>query len=159
MRHLAALVLLTACASDPAPLPQCNPPGASVPCDCGGVEGRAFCGADQSLGACVCSDAGQADTGPVDTGSPVDVGSDAGQPVVDTGIDAGPADAGPRDTGAADVDPRQTEVCRGITAECDGRRVNVQGGERDGGRTYHCGACGVTCQMGYGCNACVCVRL
>jgi len=157
MRYLAALALLAACASDPAPMPQCNPPGASVPCDCGGVEGRAFCGADQLLGACVCLDAGQLDTGPADTGSPIDLGSDAGQPV-DTGIDTGPADTGPRDTGAADVDPRQTEVCRGVIAECDGRMVDVQRGERDGGRTYHCGGCGIICPMGSFCVSCVCER-
>lgn len=78
------------------------------------------------------------------------------------------ADAGPMDTGAAgtdvgaprDVDPRQSEVCRGITATCDGRTVNVQGGERDGGagRTYHCGGCGITCEPGSFCVNCVCAR-
>ena len=107
------------------------------------------------------------DAGAVDALQVVDVGApgedrpvavDLGGPV-DAGFDAGPVDAG-SDAGASrDVDPRQSEVCRGITTTCDGRTVNVQGGEVDGGRTYHCGACGVTCAVGMGCLNCLCIPL
>lgn len=72
--------------------------------------------------------------------------------------DAG-ADSGSAVDVARDVDPRQSEVCRGITTTCDGRTVNVQGGEVDGGRTYHCGGCGVTCAVGMGCLNCLCIPL
>jgi len=97
----------------------------------------------------------------VDAGADVPVAVDRGASVdvltvVDVGVDAGVADAGadvPRD-----VDPRQSEVCRGVLATCDGRSVNVQGGEQDGGRTYHCGGCGVSCSAGEFCVNCACER-
>lgn len=82
---------------------------------------------------------------PMDT--PVAV-ADAG--VVDVGTDAG---------AARDVDPRQSEVCRAVNATCDGRIVDVQRGERDGGLTHHCGGCGVSCAAGMGCLSCVCIPL
>ena len=80
---------------------------------------------------------------------------DAPVAVADAGVDSGSAVDVPRD-----VDPRQSEVCRGITAFCDGRTINVQGGERDGGsgRTYHCGGCGIVCEPGSFCVNCVCER-
>lgn len=105
------------------------------------------------------------DAGAVDTGSVVDVGEDRPASIDLGAMDAGAPDAGPMDSGAVDagvardVDPRQSEVCRGITTTCDGRTVNVQGGEVDGGRTYHCGACGVTCAVGMGCLNCLCIPL
>lgn len=76
-------------------------------------------------------------------------------PEVQEPMDAAP-DAAP--DAAVDVDPRQSEVCRAVNATCDGRRVNVQTGERDGGITYHCGGCGITCPAGSFCVACVCER-
>lgn len=107
------------------------------------------------------------DAGTVDVGAPGEdrhVAGDLGSPV-----DAGaPVDVPPMDTGAVDagvdvprdVDPRQSEVCRAVNAMCDGRIVDVQRGERDGGagRTYHCGGCGITCEPGSFCVSCVCER-
>ena len=141
MRFAFALALtLAACSSDPAP------PTDAAPDDTGAAV---------DLGS---------DTGAVDTGPAVDAGIDAGQPAdtgaVDTGaaLDTGPRDTGAVDTGAVDTDPRQSEVCRGVLAECDGRMVDVQRGERDGGLTYHCGGCGITCPAGSFCVSCVCER-
>lgn len=146
-----AVLCLVACAADPVLLPD------SGPCSSACGAGTACIG-----GACVAVDAGS----PVDTGSPMDVGEDRPTPVdlgaVDTGTDAGPMDTGAVEAGAdvpRDVDPRQSEVCRAVNADCDGRRVNVQTGERDGGITYHCGGCGITCAAGFGCGACVCIPL
>lgn len=153
MRLLFALALCAAaCSADPVLLPDAGP--CSSACGAGTV-----C----MGGACVAVDGGA-----LDGGSAVDVGED--RPVVvdlgavDVGFDAGPADTGAVDAGVdvpRDVDPRQSEVCRGITATCDGRTVDVQRGERDGGagRTYHCGGCGNTCEPGTGCLDCACVRL
>lgn len=123
------------------------------------------CASDPSPAADGGPDAVAVDTGPGDIGNPVDLGSDTGPSPVDVVADAGqlvdagaPIDTGSRDTGPADVDPRQSEVCRGVLAECDGRMVDVQRGERDGGRTYHCGGCGIICPMGSFCVSCVCER-
>ena len=146
---LLAALLTLACAADPVLLPD------SGPCSSACGPGTVCSG-----GACVAVDAGGVDSGgPMDLGAPVDLGTpDAGVDAgVDVGFDAG-TDAGadvPRDT-----DPRQSEVCRGITATCDGRTVDVQRGERDGGagRTYHCGGCGITCEPGSFCVNCVCAR-
>lgn len=142
-------LLLSACAADPVLLPDSGP--CSSACGAGTV-----C----SGGACVAVDGGSSvdvvavgEDRPVaiDLGSPVDVGAS---------VDVGVMDSGAVDAGAPrDVDPRASEVCRGITATCDGRTVNVQGGEVDGGRTYHCGGCGVTCAVGMGCLNCVCIPL
>lgn len=148
---LLAALLTLACAADPVLLPD------SGPCSSACGPGTVCSG-----GACVAVDAGGVDSGgPMDVGAPVDLGTpDTGTP--DAGFDVGTADAG-ADAGAGadvprDVDPRQSEVCRGITATCDGRTVNVQGGEVDGGRTYHCGGCGITCEPGSFCVNCVCAR-
>lgn len=135
MRFALLALALVSCASDPGPASDAGP------------------------------DAAATDTGPEDTGSPVDLGSDAGTAPTDVGVDAGQLvdtgaalDTGPRDTGAVDTDPRQSEVCRGVLAECDGRMVDVQRGERDGGLVHHCGACGITCPAGSFCVSCVCER-
>ena len=147
---LAALIL-AACAADPVLLPDAGP--CSSACGAGTV-----C----VSGACVAVDAGT-DAGTVDVGgaedrpSPVDLGTP------DTGVDAGsPMDVQQVvDAGApVDTDPRQSEVCRAITVTCEGRTVDVQRGERDGGagRTFHCGGCGITCEPGSFCVNCVCER-
>ena len=96
----------------------------------------------------------------VDAGAPEDRPAVADLGAEDAGTDAGPMDATQAVDagGAVDTDPRQSEVCRGVTTTCDGRTVDVQGGERDGGRTYHCGGCGITCEPGSFCVNCVCER-
>lgn len=169
MRHALALalllVLVVACSSAPAPT-RCTP-GASVACVCPGVgTGAQVCAADgASYGVCACGvDAGG---GTEDRPAAMDVvGVD--RPDVWMGTD--PVPLGDRqdvaaasdvvDAGAAaDVDPRQTPTCQAVTQECDRRIVNVQTGERDGGVTYHCGGCGITCGVGQGCLTCVCIPL
>jgi hypothetical protein len=155
MRVLFALCLaLLACSADPVLLPDAGPCSSA----CG--PGTVCMG-----GACVAVDGGALDVLAVDVGAP---GEDRPAPVdlgspVDVGFDAGPADAGPADTGAdvpVNVDPRQSEVCRAVNATCDGRIVDVQRGERDGGlgQTFHCGGCGITCAAGSFCVSCVCER-
>lgn len=156
--------LLAACGSDPAPQsapdaaadaqvldaapdapgPVGCTPGRVKGCPCGLSTGTQVCRGDGTFDACVCPDA--------------DVGTDA---TTDAAPDApAPMDAGPEAAAdaAVDADPRASEVCRGVNATCDGRRVNVQTGERDGGVTYHCGGCGITCSPGEFCVACVCER-
>lgn len=166
MRHLALIVAATlACGAEPSPAPAAAPadapvdvahldspgpvgctPGRVETCPCLGAAGGAqTCLGDGTFGPCMCPDAG-ADVAPMDV---VDVGP---EPDVVAPMDA-------RADAPADVDPRQSEVCRGVNATCDGRRVNVQGGERDGGITYHCGGCGITCPAGQGCLTCVCIPL
>jgi len=146
-------LLALGCAADPVLLPDAGPCSSA-------------CGAGTTCvnGACVAVDAGTdvgTDAGTSDLGAPEDrpQAVDPGAP--DTGTDAGMdvqqvVDAG----GPVDTDPRQSEVCRAITQTCDGRTVNVQTGERDGGagQTFHCGACGVTCAAGSFCVSCVCER-
>lgn len=144
---LAALLALS-CAADPVLLPDAGP--CSSACGAGTVCIN---------GACVAVDAGSDAGGTIDLGAPEDRPQVVDLGVADAGGDAGMdvqqvVDAG----GAVDADPRQSEVCRGVTTTCDGRTVNVQGGEVDGGRTYHCGACGVTCAVGEFCINCVCTR-
>lgn len=109
-------------------------------CPCGdGRRGMQTCQPSGVYGPCVCADAG----------SPMDVVTAAD--VVDV-----PA---PRDVvDVVDVDPRQTPECRGVTQVCDGRTVNVQIGERDGGLVHHCGRCGVSCGAGEVCDGCLCAR-
>lgn len=150
MRSLLLALLLCACAADPVLLPDSGP--CSSACGAGTV-----C----SGGACVAVDAGALDSGSqVDAGAPGEdrpIVVDLGAP--DVGFDAGPADSG-SDAGAPrDVDPRQSEVCRAVNAMCDGRVVDVQRGERDGGLTHHCGGCGISCAAGMGCLSCVCIPL
>jgi hypothetical protein len=109
-------------------------------CPCGdGRRGAQTCQANGAYGPCAGADAG----------SPMDVVVVAD--VVDAAAARGAVDV-------VDMDPRQTPECRGVTQTCDGRTVNVQGGERDGGLTYHCGRCGVTCSAGEFCVSCRCER-
>jgi len=165
MRPFLAFALLVGCGSDPAP--QSGPdaavdapsldaapdapgpvgctPGRVEACPCGLSSGTQVCRGDGTFDACVCPDA------PAPMDATADAASDAPAP-----MDAGPEAAA---DAAQDTDPRASEVCRSVNATCDGRRVNVQTGERDGGLTYHCGGCGNTCPAGSGCNACVCERL
>lgn len=163
MRHLAlALALLAACAADPVLPPRDCTPGQTSACACaGGATGVQTCGASGALGACVCPDGGGA-ADVVDASSPVDVVAapedrpaavDTGAPDVASGVDV--VDAGV----ATDVDPRHTPECRAVIQTCDGRTVDVQRGEPDGGVTHHCGRCGNTCPAGFGCLTCVCIRL
>lgn len=145
MRHLFALALaLTACAADPVLLPDSGP--CSSACGAGTV-----C----SGGACVAVDGGSpVDVGEdrpavVDLGSPVDAGASVDVGAMDTGADAG------RDVSA--VDTYGACLANGIR-ECDGRNIMTQIGEVDGGRTYHCGGCGITCEPGEFCLRCRCQR-
>lgn len=67
------VALLVACAADPTLAPRDCTPGQSVVCACPGGTGAQACGADGTLGACVCSDAGAApDVPAVDTPAPPD---------------------------------------------------------------------------------------
>lgn len=156
---VALLALLAlGCAADPVLLPDSGP--CSSACGAGTVcQG----------GACVAVDAGTVDAPRdneagvvvdigVDRPAVVDLGPTMDAPIAaaDAGVDSGAVDTG-SDAGV-DVDPRQSEVCRGVTATCDGRIVNVQGGSRDGGIFYHCGGCGITCASGEFCINCVCQR-
>jgi len=161
MRHLAlALVLLlAACAADPVIAPRDCTPGTTTSCACPGASGVQTCTAAGTVGACVCPDAGGGDAVAVADAPAVDVVSPENRPapvdvvaVADAGTDA-------VDAPVVDVDPRQTPECRAVNQTCDGRRVNVQTGERDGGVTYHCGRCGNTCAAGFGCLTCVCIPL
>lgn len=147
-------LLALGCAADPVLLPDAGPCSSA-------------CGAGTTCvnGACVAVDAGTdvgTDAGTSDLGAPEDrpQAVDLGAP--DAGTDAGAMDAQQvvDGGGPVDTDPRQSEVCRAITQTCDGRTVNVQTGERDGGagQTFHCGACGVTCAAGSFCVSCVCER-
>ena len=151
MRLPFLALLALGCAADPVLLPDAGP--CSSACGVGTV-----CQA----GACVAIDAGSDAGGAIDLGAPEDRPQvvDLGTP--DVGGDAGAMDV-PQvvDTGGpVDTDPRQSEVCRAITVTCEGRTVDVQRGERDGGagRTYHCGGCGITCEPGSFCVNCVCER-
>ena len=142
-------LLLCACAADPVLLPDSGP--CSSACGAGTV-----C----SGGACVAVDGGS----PVDVVAVTDQGVDAPMIVdrpapMDTPVTV--ADAGAVDAGSAVTDvPADTYgacLANGIR-ECDGRNVMVQIGEVDGGRTYHCGGCGVTCEPGEFCLRCRCQR-
>lgn len=171
MRHLALALALVVVACSSAPAPTRCTPGASVACVCPGVgTGAQVCAADgASYSACACGvDAGgdTSVTPGADATSGADVVAVPDAPTPDAvtaedrpaAVDAvAAADAGPGDA-RADVDPRQTPACQAVTQECDRRIVNVQTGERDGGVTYHCGGCGITCGAGEFCVSCVCER-
>lgn len=59
MRALVALLaVLVACSAAPAISPRDCTPGATSACACPGAVGVQTCGADGTLGACVCADAG-----------------------------------------------------------------------------------------------------
>lgn len=146
MRFLLALALCAAaCSADPVLLPDAGP--CSSACGAGTVcQG----------GACLAVDGGGADVVAVG-----DQGVDA-PVIVDQSmamdVPVAVADAGPADTGV-DVPPDTYGAClaNGIR-ECDGRNVDIQGGEQDGGRRHHCGGCGISCAVGEVCDRCVCAR-
>lgn len=149
-------------------------------CPCGdGRRGMQTCQPSGVYGPCVCADAGS----PMDVVVAADV-VDAGAPrdVVDVGPIAMCGDAsvnvleGVRQPsgvfthcGACGRSCAVAERCsqgacgptcpNGITAVCDGRSIDLQGGERDGGLTHHCGRCGTTCPAGHGCLNCICIPL
>jgi len=189
MRHLALALVLSVIACSPTEPPARCTPGVQIPCACpGGSPGAQACNASgEGYGACVCVggdadgdavavvDAPAADavvvedrTAPMDVVTAPDV-VDAGTPTQDAAaadaVDASAPDvvdaAAPDvvDATAVDADPRQTPECRAVTQTCDGRVVDVQRGERDGGVTHHCGRCGNTCAAGLGCLTCVCIPL
>lgn len=163
MRNLfAALVLLLAACSATDPPTRCTP-GAQVTCPCpGGGSGAQVCAASgDGYGTCSCgaADAGGADVVTVGDAPTVDVVAPADRPAPPDVVAVGDAVADVVDASTADVDPRQTPECRAVTQTCDGRTVDVQRGERDGGVTYHCGRCGNTCATGFGCLTCVCIPL
>lgn len=160
MRNLAALVLLlAACAADPVIAPRDCTPGTTTSCACPGASGVQTCTAAGTVGACVCPDGGGADVVTVGDAPTVDVVAPADRPAPPDVVAVGDAVADVVDASTADVDPRQTPECRAVTQTCDGRTVDVQRGERDGGVTYHCGRCGNTCAAGFGCLTCVCIPL
>ena len=158
MRYpLAALFVALGCAADPVLLP-----------DAGPCNGSCGAGTVCVAGACVSVDGGAVDVGGTDA-QEADAGPDVVAPdrpapdvpaaVADAGMDAGSADAVAVDVGAdvpGDVDLRTTEACQAVTAVCDGRGVDVQRGERDGGRYFNCGGCGRTCAAGEFCLNCNC---
>ena len=123
----------------------CPFPDAQVPCMCGSVVGFRVCQVDRTYTTCLCSF------------PPPDAGADAGSAMDVPGTDAA------EDRPAADVPPDTYGACvaNGIRT-CDGRNVDIQGGERDGGpgsvRVYHCGGCGITCAAGEVCDLCRCGR-
>ncbi|MBL8603481.1 MAG: hypothetical protein JNK72_16270 [Myxococcales bacterium] len=115
----------------------------------------AACGDSRSVvgGPDASSDLGPADTGPADTG-PADTGP------ADTGpADTGPADTGPADTGPADTGPRcamgETVCGAGCVdtatslAHC-GRCDNACQTRANTTATCAAGACGFTCNAGFG---------
>lgn len=171
MRHALALALLFAlgCSSAVDPPTRCTP-GASVACVCPGVGiGAQVCEASgASYGVCVCgTDAGvdaSAEDRPaldaVTEDRPDVVGPDLcvcpDVPPQEDVVDAGGVDV-------VDAPPRPDVVDGGIcpngrTAVCDGREVSLVNGVVDGGRNYHCGACGRTCPLGEFCVSCACGR-
>jgi len=141
MRYLAAVFVLAACASDPAPAADAGADAVAV--DTGAEDAGA-------------TDAGQLDTGAPDAGAAEDVSpaADADAPAADTGpADAGAVDAGPEDAGqpnAGPVDagtpdaPEAGIACPMGLGDCDGDPSN--GCEVDlRNNLEHCGGCGMAC--------------
>lgn len=162
MRHAFAFALLFAlgCSSAVDPPTRCTP-GASVACVCPGVGvGAQVCDANgDSYGACVCgSDAGSmADAPGLDVTSVPDV--------VVAVPEAGAVDAGVAEDRQTAVDAVAVadvidagRCPNGTRAMCDGRWIDLDRGEPDGGIRYHCGACGHHCASGEVCLNCACVR-
>jgi hypothetical protein len=144
MRYLPAVLLLAACASDPAPATDAGPAevdagqpidsGIDVPVavDAGPCGGACGPGTVCEGGRCVVPDAGAVDAGPPDAGA----------------VDTGPEDAGPEDTGAVDAGsdvPAEAGVaCPMGLGDCDGNAAN--GCEVDlRNNPDHCGGCGMAC--------------
>lgn len=134
---LALCLALAACGSDPT-----STPDASQPSD-------------------VAPDVVTADTSMPDVAAVVDA--------VDVAVEASAADAGNDtvavvDASPVDVAPDARSCGSAITVECQINGhfecVNITTGRvQADGTTLHCGACGVTCSMGYACLARVCERL
>lgn len=154
MRYALAAALLVACSASPALAPRDCTPGASVVCACPGASGVQTCGADGTLGACVCADGGAgdaADAPPAEDRPAVDAAAmDAppsradAPPVPDVAPDAPTPmlDAGsPRDAFVApDVVCSIGEViCGGGSALSPGRCVDIRTD------SANCGACGRAC--------------
>lgn len=150
MRALAALVLalVVACSASPAISPRDCTPGTTSACACPGALGVQTCGADGTLGACVCADAGvsreDAPSRPQDAPPVLDVGTDAPLPTLDApGVLDGPT--GPLDAPAADA-PDVVDVPRDTTPPCEPRNlcgaVCVTDYQTD---PQNCGACFISC--------------
>lgn len=145
MRHTLALVLLVACSASPALAPRDCTPGATVACACPGASGVQTCGADGTLGACVCADAGIAeDARPaaVDAPSVPDVGADAGSPALDA---PGPQDR-PQGPDAAETGSGMPDATQDTGVPCEPR--NVCGSvcvEEYLTDPQNCGACFIRC--------------
>jgi len=131
MRYLAAVFVLAACASDPAPAADAGADAVAV--DTGAEDAGA-------------TDAGQLDTGAPDAGAAEDVSpaADADAPAMDAGpADAGQPDAGPVDAGTPDA-PEAGVACPMGLGDCDGDPAN--GCEVDlRNNPDHCGGCGMAC--------------
>ena len=131
MRYLAAVFVLAACASDPAPAADAGADAVAV--DTGAEDAGA-------------TDAGQLDTGAPDAGAAEDVSpaADADAPAMDAGpADAGQPDAGPVDAGTPDA-PEAGVACPMGLGDCDGDpangcEVNTQTDANN------CGGCGRVC--------------
>ena len=167
MRHALALALLFAlgCSAAVDPPTRCTP-GASVACVCPGVGvGAQVCEASgASYGVCVCAGDAGVDASAEDRPA-IDVLAEDRPDVVgadlcvcpDVPAQADVVDAGGVDAGGVDV--VDGGVCpNGRTAVCDGVMVSLVNGVVDGGRNYHCGACGNTCRAGEFCVSCRCER-
>jgi len=134
MRYLAAVFVLAACASDPAPAADAGADAVAV--DTGAEDAGA-------------TDAGQLDTGAPDAGAAEDVSPATDAPAADTGpadagaVDAGPEDAGQPDAGTPDA-PEVGIACPMGLGDCDGDPAN--GCEVDlRNNPDHCGGCGMAC--------------
>lgn len=141
--RIAALVLaLAACSASPALSPRDCTPGATSACACPGASGVQTCGADGTLGACVCADAGGADAvsprldvAPLpDRGEPMDAVS-APPDVVAPDV---PDDAGHLDTMDASESPPDVQW---KVADAGCIHTDVQSDP------LNCGFCGNMCPV------------
>lgn len=150
MRPLALLAaILLACAGDPLPLRDCTP-GVTLPCACvGGASGAQLCDADGRVNACVCPDAGAAD-------SAVDV-LDASAPdvvTVDTpdvpDVPSVPIDVvDVQQPDVVTVDAPPIDACSSMTpANCCGTSCPMR--PHASAATCTAGVCGIVCAAGFG---------
>lgn len=150
MRTLLVALALVACAPSESLPATCSPA-----CAAGQVCVNAQCLVPADAGADAAQDVAAVDVPAADALQDV-VAQDSGAPdaAVDAVVDAPAADA-PSDA-AVDAAP----VCSSVRVSC-GRDVDVDlrfGIPVDGGGALHCGACGVRCAAGFGCEACMCGR-